>query len=818
MKDNHSIDDFILLQQFLEMKDQESFGILVDRHGHLVMGVCHRILNNIHDAQEASQATFVQLAQKAKKLKPCQPLAAWLYTVARCKALDLYKSRTRYDQKVQRQKEYVSELPNSTGNKSNTGIEALELRAIIDATIQELPKHYRNVVILHFLQGNTHSEISDLLDINPSTISMRITRAKEKLRSRLLKKGITASCLAGITIPSIQAATPSLPLSFIDATYSASLASQNAATVMLAKHPILEFIMKNKVLSATSVVLLSLVSVISISSSQSEINTPAVATTSERDTNFDSNPPSRSVSLDEVSAFDPFELVNTTAGIEDPTHSQLYKFIRENLGEFDQLRNEKEETLLQAAVRHGNFAGTFLLLYHGADPNVHDFDQETPLHQALRTHPNSRGSELLRDMLIYKGANINVCNRSGDTPLIIATELNNYSNVEFLLWMGAELSPSESKTHRYPANIAKEKGFTQITELINTVLQLDSSEPSSDQVPEYVSRSLNEAAAIDDLTTIENLLSSGASIDTKSPKGLTPIYTAAVKLHVETVSYLIFMGANVNAPADNGMTPFMGMTGWMLFEADWIRYMLLLAGAETQTVAKNGHTPLTLAAVRANGSPLQLIIWSGVPPNEASKHGTPMHIASKNGHQRIVKQLTVNGVTEPVSHARTLEGQFHVATRSGDIENLQNLIAAGVSPDVLDERGRTPMLNAIHARRIDVARFLVQEKSDLNFQSSNGKHTPLFATACWDYWEVNNFRQELLIAGADPNICDAKGVSPLIRASKRGVFYSAISQLLYFGADINHRDKHGKSALDYALKSGNKSAANYLIEMGAEQK
>lgn len=87
--------DHDLLRRFTESGDETSFSKLIGRHGSLVMGVCYRVLGDMHDAEESAQATFIQLAVKARRIDLSKPLAPWLYTVARQKALDSLKSRKR---------------------------------------------------------------------------------------------------------------------------------------------------------------------------------------------------------------------------------------------------------------------------------------------------------------------------------------------------------------------------------------------------------------------------------------------------------------------------------------------------------------------------------------------------------------------------------------------------------------------------------------------------------------------------------------------------------------------------------------------------
>src|ERR671936_295008 len=71
-----------LLARFIDGREEAAFAAIVRRYGPMVLGVCRRVLGNVHDAEDAFQATFLVLAKKAASVAPRELVGNWLYGVA----------------------------------------------------------------------------------------------------------------------------------------------------------------------------------------------------------------------------------------------------------------------------------------------------------------------------------------------------------------------------------------------------------------------------------------------------------------------------------------------------------------------------------------------------------------------------------------------------------------------------------------------------------------------------------------------------------------------------------------------------------------
>src|SRR4051812_33253252 len=82
------LSDALLLERFLDRRDESAFAILVERHGPMVLGTCRAVLKDRHDAEDAFQAAFLVLVRKAGSIRGGDSLGGWLHRVARRVAIE----------------------------------------------------------------------------------------------------------------------------------------------------------------------------------------------------------------------------------------------------------------------------------------------------------------------------------------------------------------------------------------------------------------------------------------------------------------------------------------------------------------------------------------------------------------------------------------------------------------------------------------------------------------------------------------------------------------------------------------------------------
>jgi RNA polymerase sigma factor (sigma-70 family) len=213
-----------LLEQYLASRDESAFTALVERHGPMVLGVCQRVLHDMHEAEDAFQATFLVLVRKAASIVPREMVGNWLYGVACRTALHARALNAK-----RRAKETeMREIPQGQAPSDETW---RDLRPLLDSELQHLPDKYRASVVLCDLEGKSRTEAARQLGLAEGTLSSRLARARDMLAQRLQRRGVTltAAVLATGLAQEAQAAVPKALLA--STVQTATLFATNPAAV-----------------------------------------------------------------------------------------------------------------------------------------------------------------------------------------------------------------------------------------------------------------------------------------------------------------------------------------------------------------------------------------------------------------------------------------------------------------------------------------------------------------------------------------------------------------------------------------------------------
>jgi RNA polymerase sigma factor (sigma-70 family) len=173
-----------LLHRFVSTREEAAFTELVRRHAPLVWSVCKRVLHEWHDLEDAFQATFLILVRKAASIGQPELLSAWLHGVA-------YRVAVRARDNTARRRAYECQALAGSAPDPTQTVAWRELRPLLDEEVNRLPDKYRLPFILCYLDGKTNEEVARSLGCPTGTVLSRLSRARERLRRRLVQRGIT---------------------------------------------------------------------------------------------------------------------------------------------------------------------------------------------------------------------------------------------------------------------------------------------------------------------------------------------------------------------------------------------------------------------------------------------------------------------------------------------------------------------------------------------------------------------------------------------------------------------------------------------------
>ncbi|HXG10763.1 MAG TPA: sigma-70 family RNA polymerase sigma factor [Gemmataceae bacterium] len=205
-----------LLECFVARREEAAFEALVRRFGPMVLGVCQRVLRDRHDAEDAFQATFLVLLRKAGSITRPELVGNWLYGVAYYTAQNARAARARR-RAAEKQVREMNAPPTTVKEVWD------DLQPLLDEELSRLPEKYRAPLVLCELNGKSRKEAARQLRCPEGTLSSRLARARQLLRRRLARRGLTLSTAALVGALSPGTASASVPAPLMTNTVKAAM-------------------------------------------------------------------------------------------------------------------------------------------------------------------------------------------------------------------------------------------------------------------------------------------------------------------------------------------------------------------------------------------------------------------------------------------------------------------------------------------------------------------------------------------------------------------------------------------------------------------
>jgi len=483
-------------------------------------------------------------------------------------------------------------------------------------------------------------------------------------------------------------------------------------------------------------------------------------------------------------------------------------------------------TPLHHATSSSNAQLVTFLLDQGAEINAVSGWGRTPLHTAiwLRKQPAA-------EMLLSHGAQVNTATDSGQTPLHSAAANKNHVLVERLLAHGAKPNPKDDEG-RTPASIAIGNGSEEIVKLLAAHLERTT---------------LHSAASMGDIGAMAALIDSGVHIDRIDLEGRTALHAAVSAANLPAVQWLLDHGANATAASDHDVTPLsiayrIAQDFSFSRDPNEVARFNALKEKQKQIVAlliSHGALPyfaLGISEEAARSHPqkvMDLLIEAGVnfEPHRDSR-ATLLHRAAWWGREQVVADLLQLAADV---HATDEMGAtpLHAATQSGstrywdvvqgpDVEVLELLIQHGADVNATNNASQTALHGAASYGDPNAVALLAKHGANIN-ATDNANRTALHHAAEHAHIRAMDAMDILIANGADPNIVDNEGNTPLLlllagritRDKDKAPMAQLAIDLIKRGVRVDAQNKQGITPLHYAAAQGHADILIELLRRGA---
>lgn len=319
--------------------------------------------------------------------------------------------------------------------------------------------------------------------------------------------------------------------------------------------------------------------------------------------------------------------------------------------------------------------------------------------------------------------------------------------------------------------------------------------------PSATSSGLIDAAYNGDTSTVSNLLARGANVHETNQEGATALMAAAIKGHTEVAKILVRKGADINARDNQGWTAvvYASQNGHL----EMVKF-LLENGAQADLTTRDGGTALTYAEGNGHQEVVALIkTYRSRPESSTSASAQavskPQQLTSVGKLAQAIRReaAQLQGTREkPQKETRTATAKdkelLEAIVSDSSVPEIELILAQGGDPNSRNSSGDSALTLAASKGKSLIVELLLKKGADVNVRDSSGR-TPLWYAA-----DSEPLLDILLHAGADANARNQDGCTVLMHAAELHKL-KIVQKCVSSGADVNAKDNQGRTSLMYAM-------------------
>ncbi|MGA2442104.1 MAG: sigma-70 family RNA polymerase sigma factor, partial [Tepidisphaeraceae bacterium] len=215
--------DADLLGEYVQRGCREALGELIRRYTDLVYSAARRQMRDAHLAEDVAQTVFILLSQNAGKIRQPARLVGWLYQTTYFTAVNALKIQRR-----RRRHEKAHAAQEQTMTSSPEPDRWDEIAPVLEDAMTQLDRSSRDMLLMRYFQDKTVPQVASEMGLSVDAAQKRLSRALEKLRGLLGRRGVSVSAAAATAVllnRSVEATPPALHESMVTASASGNAAS-----------------------------------------------------------------------------------------------------------------------------------------------------------------------------------------------------------------------------------------------------------------------------------------------------------------------------------------------------------------------------------------------------------------------------------------------------------------------------------------------------------------------------------------------------------------------------------------------------------------
>ena len=172
--------------------EESAFAELLRRYRAPVFNLCLRMLKNVDDAEDVAQEVFVKVFGMLERYDERYAFRSWVFKIAANQSIDfIRKNRVRLqslDEPVRYRGEEIERQFPDQGPRPDEDYERHEIGRVLLEITDELPPHYRSMIVLRHQEQLSYEEIAQVLDLPLGTVKARIHRARAMMKDKLRRR------------------------------------------------------------------------------------------------------------------------------------------------------------------------------------------------------------------------------------------------------------------------------------------------------------------------------------------------------------------------------------------------------------------------------------------------------------------------------------------------------------------------------------------------------------------------------------------------------------------------------------------------------